>query len=180
MANDPQQATNLFDDVEAAEIVQAGLYVPLECGMGHEDQRAPRRRGMCGALGPHRPGCRTEPGAAPSARTDPESAAALPAPSAERKPGDCPNTPETAWSTPGRSRPHGQVVGRVEIVYRRDRHPPGRHGPTRTARGQVVGRVEKISEHGAGGWHAACSSAEEHQLTDGVALDEHRIEGVAD
>ncbi len=45
---------------------------------------------------------------------------------------------------------------------------------------QVERRVDDVAEHRAGGRRAAGASAVEHERVDEVALDEHRVEAVAD
>ena len=88
----------------------------------------------------------------------------------------------------GDRREHTGLVGRVErhvelrrrLVDRADRPPlerADRRAPR--ARVQVLGRVDEVAEQRARRRAAAGAPAEQHQLADRLALDEHRVERAA-
>ena len=70
-----------------------------------------------------------------------------------------------------------QVLGR-RLVDRADAGLGERAERAVGALGQVDGGVDDVAEHGAGRRQPAGAAAVEHQLADGVALDEHGVEAL--
>ena len=76
---------------------------------------------------------------------------------------------------------HQEVEGRLQLGDRPDRLADERADRGAPGPGhEVLDRVDEVAENGRGGRVAARAAPVEHELADGVALDEHRVERVAD